>query len=115
MCESTTTTTTTSVVIQLDEKVHARAEERRGTVDAAKHRQEKRDNETGKVVIAHGSIEFCEASPIGLVDEPKESCTGARRTETCVAPMHVDASRVFLFYSNNININNEQRGGRGGR
>ena len=30
----------------------------------------------------------CEATPIGLVDEPKESCTGTRRTETCLAPRH---------------------------
>ena len=26
-------------------------------------------NETGKVAIAHGSVEFCEATPIGLADE----------------------------------------------
>ena len=37
--------------------------------DAARHRQEKRGNETGKVAIAHGSVEFCEATPIGLADE----------------------------------------------
>ena len=30
---------------------------------------EKRGNETGKVAIAHGSVEFCEATPIGLADE----------------------------------------------
>ena len=58
---------------------------------------EERDNETGKVVIAHGSVEFCEATLIGLVDEPKEPCAGARRTETCVAPRHVDASCDFYF------------------
>ena len=46
----------------------------------------------------HGIIvEFCEAAPIGLVDESKESCTGARRTDTCVAPRHVDASRDVCF------------------
>ena len=28
-----------------------------------------RGNETVKVAIAHGSVEFCEATPIGLVDE----------------------------------------------
>ena len=27
---------------------------------------EERGNETGKVAIAHGSVEFCEATPIGL-------------------------------------------------
>ena len=26
-------------------------------------------NETGKVAIAHGSVEFCEVTPIGLADE----------------------------------------------
>ena len=63
--------------------------------------------ETGKVIIAHGSIEFCQATPICLVDESKESCTGARRTETCVAPRRVDASRDFFISPN------EQRGARG--
>ena len=29
-----------------------------------------------------------EATPIRLVDESKEGCTGARRTETCGAPRH---------------------------
>ena len=40
--------------------------------DAVRHRQEKREatsNETGKVAIPHGSVEFCEATPIGLADE----------------------------------------------
>ena len=35
-----------------------------------------RGNETGKVVIAHGSVEFCEATPIGLAEESKESLYG---------------------------------------
>ena len=35
----------------------------------------------------------CKATPIGLVDESKVSCTGGRRTETCVAPKREDASR----------------------
>ena len=37
--------------------------------DAARHRPEQRGNETGKVAIAHRSVEFCEATPIGLADE----------------------------------------------
>ena len=37
---------------------------------------EERSNETGKLVIANGSVEFCEATPIGLVDEPKVSLYG---------------------------------------
>ena len=65
---------------------------------------------TGKVVIAYGSVEFCEATPIDLADESRESCTGARRTETCVAPRHVDASRDFLFCF----LRTSSVGGRGG-
>ena len=39
-------------------------------VDAARHAPgEERSNETGKIVIAHGSVEFCEATPFDLVDE----------------------------------------------
>ena len=38
----------------------------------------------------------CDATPLGLVGEPKESCTVARRTETCVAPRHIDASRDLI-------------------
>ena len=37
-------------------------------VDAAKIRQGKRGNEAGKVVIVHGSVEFCKATPIDLVE-----------------------------------------------
>ena len=35
-----------------------------------------RGNETGKVAIAHGSVEFCEVTPIGLADESYESLYG---------------------------------------
>ena len=41
--------------------------------DGARRPGEERGNEIGKVVIAHGSVEFCEATPIGLADESKES------------------------------------------
>ena len=37
---------------------------------------EDRGNETGKVAIAHGSVEFCEATPIGIADESLESLYG---------------------------------------
>ena len=50
-------------------------EERRGRHGLASP-EEERDYETGKVAIAHGSVEFCEAMPIGLVDESKESLYG---------------------------------------
>ena len=85
--------------------------------DATRYRQEKREgNETGKVVFAHGSVEFCEATPIGLATCQRNPCKDARRTETCVtstcvAPRHVDASRDFYV----IFSPNEQRGGGGGR
>ena len=32
---------------------------------------EERSNETWKLIFADGSVEFCEATPIGLVDKPK--------------------------------------------
>ena len=67
---------------------------------------EERCNETGKVAIAHGSVEFCEATPIGLADESWESLSGCETDRdhllrnACVAPRHVDASRdlFFIFY-----------------
>ena len=37
---------------------------------------EERGSETGKFAIAHGSVEFCEATPIGLADESRESLYG---------------------------------------
>ena len=56
-------------------------------------------SDCGKVIIAHGSsVESCEARHIGLVDESKDPCTDVRRTETCVAPRHVDASGDFHLY-----------------
>ena len=33
-------------------------------------------NETRKVAIAHGSVEFCEAAPIALADKSSESLYG---------------------------------------
>ena len=62
------------------------------------------------VTYNHGSsVEFCEAIPIGLFDESKESLYGRR---TCVAPrQHVDARHVvFILFS----PNEQQRGGGGG-
>ena len=42
----------------------------------AAYRKEEVDaviNQTGKVVIVHGSVELCEATPFDLVNESKES------------------------------------------
>ena len=59
-------------------EVHGRVEGRRGRRGQTSPGEE-RGNETGKVVIAHGrSVEFCEATPIGLADESKESLYGNR-------------------------------------
>ena len=57
------------------------AASRKEEVDAARHRQEKREaarlvNLLSQLVIADGSVEFCEASPSVLVDEPKISLYG---------------------------------------
>ena len=69
------------------------AARRKYEVEAARHCQEKREPMIlGK---GHRSVEFYETTTIALVDESKESCTGARRTETCVSPRHVEASRDF--------------------
>ena len=78
----------------------------------ARHRQEKREATRLGKLLSHteASVEFCEATPIGPVDEPKESCTGARRTETCIPPInsrYLDAPRDFYF----LFSPNEQRGG----
>ena len=40
----------------------------------------------------------CKATLVGLAHEAKESCTGARRIETCVVPRHVNALQRGMFY-----------------
>ena len=47
--------------------------------------REEKGNETGKVVIVHGSVEPAKRHQF-VDDESKE--TEAKRTETCVAPRH---------------------------
>ena len=46
---------------------------RKEEVDATRYRQEKREATRlrNKLVTTDGSVEFCEATPNGLVDEPK--------------------------------------------
>ena len=73
---------------------------RKEEVDAARHRQEKRGNETGKACYCTRKCRTCKATSTGIVDEPKESSTGTRRAETCVASINrlaVDASRKALL------------------
>ena len=69
---------------------------------------EERCNETGKVVIAHGSVEFCEATPIGLADESKESLYG-RETDQDLRSANACRCVIFILLSPN-----EQRAGGGG-
>ena len=59
---------------------------------------EERGNETGKkAVIAHGSsVEFCEATPIGLADESKESWYG-RETDRVLR--NAELRDFYLFFS----------------
>ena len=73
---------------------------RKEEVDAARHLAsstvvsililigDRRGSETGKVVIAHGSVEFCEATSFDLIDESKESLLYRRETDRdlCIAP-----------------------------
>ena len=56
-------------------EVHGRVEARRGRRGQTSPGEE-RGNETGKVAIAHGRVEFCEATPTGLADESQESLYG---------------------------------------
>ena len=59
-------------------------------VDDARYRQKKRE--------VTSSVELAKRQQLPyLVDEPKESCSSTRRTETCVAPRHVDASPGALL------------------
>ena len=81
-------------------------------VDAARHLQEKRKaTRLGESCYRTWKRKTFKATTIGLVDEPKESCTSAKRTKTCLAPRHVDTSRYYLSI---YFPPNEQRGG-GGR
>ena len=85
-------------------EVHGLVEEGRGRRGWTSPGEE-RSNETGKVVIAHGSVEFCEVTPFLWPSRRAEGIlVDARRTEICVAPVE-DASREFPP--------NEQRGGVG--
>ena len=56
-------------------EVHDRVEKIRGRRDQISPGEE-RGNEIGKVVVAHGSVEFCKVRPTGLADGSKESLYG---------------------------------------
>ena len=50
---------------------------RKGEVDAARYRQEKREATRLGNLLSHTEVEFCESTPFDLVDEPKESLYGS--------------------------------------
>ena len=68
---------------------------RKEEVDAARHRQEKREEATrlGNLLSQTGvwSVEFCEATPIGLVDEPKVSLYGRETDQDLRSACRCDA------------------------
>ena len=51
-------------------------EERRGRRCKISPREERGNETSGKIVVAHGRVEVCEATTIGLADESKESLYG---------------------------------------
>ena len=63
----------------------------------ARHCQEKREATRLGSCYRTRKRRAYEATPIGLVDEPKESYTSARWTEIYVAPSYVDSSRGFYY------------------
>ena len=75
---------------------------------------EERSNETGKRFAAHGSVEFCEATPVGLVGESygtlygHETDRGLRSVCRCVTFFFFHllrtsrvgcAARLFILFS----------------
>ena len=71
---------------------------RKEEVDAARHRREKR--EARRNWIAHGSVEFCEATtPFDLVDEPKESLHGRETDRDLRSVCRCVAWFLIYFFS----------------
>ena len=54
-------------------------------------------NETGKIVIAHRSVEFCEATPFNLVDESKESLYGRETDRDLRSACRCVSIFIFIF------------------
>ena len=67
---------------------------RKEEVDAARHRQEKRE----ATRLGNLFVEFCEATPIGLVDEPKISLYG-RETDQDLRSACRCVACFFFFFS----------------
>ena len=67
--------------------------------DAARYRQEKREaTRPGKLLSKTDAYQdFAKRHPLAWSTSRRNPCTDARRTETCVAPRHVDASRDIYF------------------
>ena len=73
----------------------------RKEVDAARHRQEKREaTRLGKLLSHTEAYNFGKQHPLASPSPTsrRNPCTDERRIETCVTPRHVGALRVFYFY-----------------
>ena len=74
------------------------AASRKHKVDAARHRQGKREATRPGKLLAHteAAWNFAERHPLALSTSRRSPCTDVRPTETCVAP--VDASRDLFYF-----------------
>ena len=69
---------------------------RKEEVDAARHRQDKREATRLGNLLSHTEAQiFAKRHPLTKSTSRRNPCTDARRTEICVAPL--DASRDFFF------------------
>ena len=71
---------------------------RKEEVGAARHRQEKREATTGKVIITHGTVEFCGATLFWASQRTKESLYG-RGTERDLHSACRSVTQLFFFFS----------------
>ena len=70
-------------------EVHDHVEEMRGNL--ARHSQEKIEaTRLGKLFSYTKAQKFAKPHPLAKPTSRRNHCTDARRTETCVAPRHVD-------------------------
>ena len=71
---------------------------RKEEVDTARHRTGKREaTRLGKLLSHTEAWNFVKRHPSAKPTSRRNPCMDARRTETCVAPRHKDASRDIYF------------------
>ena len=59
---------------------------------------EERSNETGKVFVAHGSVEFCEATPVDLVGESYGTLYGHETDQGLRSVCRCVTCFFFIFF-----------------